>query len=315
MSPGAEKLKAKLEEWRRWMNAKDPHSITYQIYQMIWDDAVYRVINECRRLSPTAEEDGVQLNGTIHRFIDKCYFRLQPLAIRRLVERNPRREDRHIISLRRLLDDIRAQAHLVTRKAFFEAEGLAYDYAAAKEAAERDAQRWFEEATARGGNAYWPDPELENAWERPRDLHADFDRFSKTNPDARSESDALDPCLIDALCQRLKVCDGVQQYVNKRVAHAADPANRDQVSEEAKNLCIARIEECHKAICGVASFVSVYLLRGAQLSPLPIPQFDQLAYIEKPWVRKEDVAHLANLWNDFERETHDWGTPQWPSGW
>jgi len=310
MRPAAEKLKAKINEWRGWMNDKDPHSITQQIYQMVWDGAVYKIINECRRLAPPAEEGGVQLNGTVHNFIDKCHFRLQPLAIRRLIDRGP-----GVISLRRLLDDIKAHAGLVTRGSFFEAEGLAYDYSEAKAAAERDERRLFHEAVSKGEATYWLNPEIEHAWRWAQELHADFDRFSRTTPDTRSPADSLRPEFIEALWQKLNVCKGVREFVNKRVAHAADPASRSQVSDEARSLSLARIEECHKAICSVASFVSVHLLRGPQLSFLAVPQFDQFAYIEKPLIRQQEIPHLRQLWDEFEKETHEWGVPEWPAGW
>jgi len=310
MSPNAAELKRKLEEWRLWMNGNAPHSITHQLYRMVWDDAVYRVINECRRLAPPAKEGGVQLNGTIHKFIDGSHFRLQPLAIRRLLDTRP-----DVVSLGRLLNDIKNNAHLVTRGGFFEAEGLAYDYMAAKEAAERDRERLFQQARAKGERAYFLDPKLENAWRRPVELHADFDRFSRTTAEARNESDSLAPEFIDALWEELDVCGDVRQYVNKQVAHAADPPSLSQLSDEARRLSLARIEECHKAICGVASFVSVHLLRGAQLSFLAVPQYDQFAYIEKPWIREQDIPQLQQLWDEFDRQSDDWSMPEWPTGW
>lgn len=56
MNSGAEQLKTKLALWRFWMERKDRHSITYQIYQMLWEDVTFRVINECRRLAPVGPE-------------------------------------------------------------------------------------------------------------------------------------------------------------------------------------------------------------------------------------------------------------------
>jgi hypothetical protein len=316
MEPGgAAKLKEKLEEWRDWMNADDPHAIWYQIASMVWDHAVYRVINECRRLAPPAKEGGPQLNGAIHTFIDLCHFRLQPLAIRRLTEINPREKKRYVISLRRLLDDIRAHAPLVTRGVFFEAAGLPYDYSAARVAAEQDERKRSEEALATGKTSYVANMELENRWTWAYDLHAAFDRFSRTTPSARRETDQLNPQLIDALGMKLDVCRGVSRYVDKRVAHAADPRNRDQVPEEARELSLARIEKCHRAICSVASFLSVHLLRGGPLSCLAWPRGDVFAHIDKPWVCWHEVARLQEVWDEFHGKTEEWSVPEWPDGW
>ena len=65
MRDEAKKLKSKLDKWRAWMNDEDQHSISHQLSRMMWEDAVYRIINECRRLAPPAEEGGVELNGTV----------------------------------------------------------------------------------------------------------------------------------------------------------------------------------------------------------------------------------------------------------
>jgi len=310
MKAKAEMLKGKLQEWRSWMSDKDPHSITQQIYTVIWDDAVYRIINECRRLAPPAKEGGVQLNGMVHKFIDRSHFRLQPLAIRKLIDT---RSD--VVSLGRLLHDIKENAHLLTRGAFFEAEGLLYDIAAAREYEEQERRRAAREARERGQLAYRLHSNIAGVACDGKRAHADFDRFCRTEPDARRESDSLDPAFIEALSKRLEVCTGVRNYVNKIVAHAADPASLSQLSDEDRSLSLARIEECHKAICGVASFVSIHLLRRPHLLDLAIPQSDLFAYIEKPWVRQQDISHLQEYWHRIGRETHEWGTPEWPGGW
>ena len=56
--------------------------MTSQIANMMWDDLVYRVINECRRFAPPAGRGGVQLNGAVNDFIDRCYFDTQSREMR-----------------------------------------------------------------------------------------------------------------------------------------------------------------------------------------------------------------------------------------
>jgi len=282
---------------------------------MLWYDVTYRVINECRRMAPPAAEGGVQLNGLIHDFIDRCFFRTQSLAIRRLVEKNPERRGRDVISLRRLLDDIRASAHLLTRGNMFEADGLPYDYSAQKTRAQEDAARRRADARAKGKGGWFLDSELEQAWHVPADLHQDFDRMSRTAECERSPSDMIDPCLLDALEARLEPCIGVTTYVNKLVAHAAHPSNRDAVPERERTLCLARIYECHEALCLVASSVSVHILRQSPGCFLAVPLFDQFAYIERPWVAPENVSVLQQVWDQQYSRVKEWSRPGWPEGW
>ncbi len=314
MNGGAEQLKAKLALWRSWMERRDPHSITHQIYQMLWEDAIFRVINECRRLAPRSPEGGAQLNRLIHEFINNGYFRTQAIMIRRLCERNKdRNPDWHVISLRRLLDDIEESGHLYTRGNIFEAEGLPYDYSEARKRANdymlREALK--PDAPVSG----WLDPEIMDAADRPARLHAHLDRMSGTTPQTRTPADALRKDLIPPLRARLDVCKGVKTYVDKIVAHAADPANRDAVPVGDPPISLGRIWDCHKAICSRASFVSVYLLRGPQLRFLAIPQFNALEYIERPWISPENVGKLQDVWDEQDMQAHEWGNPVWPEEW
>jgi hypothetical protein len=46
-------LKTKFKEWEEWLVGDDINSIRNQIYDMIWDSAVFQSINECRRYAPT----------------------------------------------------------------------------------------------------------------------------------------------------------------------------------------------------------------------------------------------------------------------
>jgi len=314
MKPEAIQLKVKLELWRSWMGQKDPHSIAHQIYEMMWEDATFRVINECRRLAPTAPEGGARLNFVIHQLITTAYFRTQAMLIRRLCEKNKEKNpDWHVISLRRLLDDIEQNAHLYTRENIFAAAGLPYDYSEAKKRADEYESRESARCIAEGRAVCAFDPKIIGAWERPHQLHLDFDRLSGTTPSARDPSDALRKDLIQAVRAKLDVCKGVKTYVDKIVAHAAVPANRDGAVDLHINL--ERIQECHRAICSTASFVSVYVLREPHSHFLAVPQFNVLRYIEEPWVSPENKGKLQDVWDAQNRQVQEWGKPEWPKGW
>jgi hypothetical protein len=315
MNSGAEDLRAKLAEWRSWMNYRDPHSITHQLYQMMWDDLTFRIINECRRLARPAKEGGVELNGLVHTFIDRSYFRMQALAIRRLTEKNPRQASRGVISLRRLLDDIEAYATTFTRGNMFDAEGLPHDYSTERNAAVDDRLRRSTEAEAQGSAAFFLDARLEDAWHIPHGLHRDFDRMCGVDPTRRDRNDAVPRELLQALKKELEVCGDVEAYVDNRVAHAANPENRDAVPEGGRSVYLAKIHDCHKAICHVSSFVSVYLLRGPELAAVAGPQLDVFAFMDRPLARREDLTKLEAIWHEQECRGELWCVPKWPEGW
>ena len=79
-------FRAKRDEWMSWLSGEDQHSIMNQIASMIWNDAVFRIINESRRLGAAALTAHAANSGFLARFMDQCYAATQVLAIRRLVE-------------------------------------------------------------------------------------------------------------------------------------------------------------------------------------------------------------------------------------
>src|SRR4030042_925182 len=103
-------LKTIFKEWEERLVGDDINSIRNQIYNMIWDSAVFQSINECRKYAPKNEKGEIELNGVVHRFIDKCFFETQAIAIRRLIDK---RKD--VISIYRLIDDMEEHRPLLTR--------------------------------------------------------------------------------------------------------------------------------------------------------------------------------------------------------
>jgi hypothetical protein len=116
-------LKAKIREWEEWLCGDDINSIESQIHNMIWDSAVFQSINECRRYAHKNEKGEIELNGVVHKFIDRCFFETQAIAIRRFLDRR-----RDVISLYRLIDDIEKHSHLLTRGNILAVHGYPYDY-------------------------------------------------------------------------------------------------------------------------------------------------------------------------------------------
>lgn len=300
-------LKAKLAEWRSWMDIEKSDSIAYQMYRMLWDDMVFRIVNECRALAPPAAEGGVQLSGLLHEFINICYFQTQALAIRRLTEKNPIHPKKSVNSLRRLLDDIKEHRELYTRANIFAAEGLPYDYSAQKREYDEDTVKKFEMATAQGRRTFTTDNKLWAAWRIPEDLHKDFDRLSGTDEHTRSEGDVIRSDIITRLLGSLGVCAHIKGFVNKQVAHTADPRNAPQVHR----INLQRIWDCHKAICQVASFVAIRILRCYSPCGLPVPQYNQFEHIENPLIKVEHIEKLRQLWHERENELGKWADPEW----
>jgi len=60
-------------------------------------------------------------------------------------------------------------------------------------------------------------------------------------------------------------------------------------------------------ICQVANFVALSLISMASYSFLPYPPLGYLKFIDKTLVSTENVETLSKAWQDFQKETEEWG--------
>jgi hypothetical protein len=113
--------------WKKWMQwyshgSSEPHSIESQIHQMLFDDLTYRSIASVRESVPADDAISAR-SSTLAYLLDRGYVFTQVLAIQKLLDN---RED--VISVRRLLKDVRRHRGLITREVYVAGDGLPYDY-------------------------------------------------------------------------------------------------------------------------------------------------------------------------------------------
>jgi hypothetical protein len=77
----------KRTEWLHLLNGKDDHAVCRQISAMLWNDVVFRVANETRRLSRKAGYPSSSRNWSLAQFMDQGFVATQTLSIRKLMER------------------------------------------------------------------------------------------------------------------------------------------------------------------------------------------------------------------------------------
>src|SRR5580704_4282273 len=115
--------RAKRDEWLRWYEVRknEPNTIQQQIFSMIFIDLAYRTLTEPRRATDPNLKIAAR-NSMLAHLLDQGYVASQVLAIRRLLDKR-----RRVISVRRLLDDIDENRHLLTREVYVCYDGLPYD--------------------------------------------------------------------------------------------------------------------------------------------------------------------------------------------
>jgi len=291
-------LAEKRKEWLEVLSGEDRHSIISQITRMTWDDAAFRVVNEARRLAPRDPDGGRQLNGLMHSLLDRAFFASHLAAIRRLTDdRYPLNGKKGVYSLPALLEDMRKHRELLTREAIFAAENLAYDF--------KPIQQRFDEYASKQKGAFDIPDDL--CWFKHENRHEQIDRLANVQAQDRQSGDTVREKVLLDLQQKIeKASEEVVCHVNKFIAHAATPESRALVGADETGLTLNHLWRAHQHLCEVASFLAIYVLGDSFPGPLPIPQYDQFKYIERPLIAASQVDKLADLWRQIEKEADGW---------
>lgn len=233
-------------------------------------------------------------NGALHELIDNGFIHLNATAIRRLLDRSATSGRKGVYSLYGVLQDIKADVGLITRADSLEARGLAYDF----EQIKREA---YEKARASGANSYFVS---RAGWADAEYWHGVMDELSGVTADKRGPSDAPNEGKLDWLLDELKKHGSdVQDWVDKFIAHASSPESRQTLPPEHQSLTLAKLWRAERVLLRVADFISRCFIDGASLGGVPIPQFDQFAFLEQPFADPAALDAMRHAWDQHCKET------------
>ncbi len=210
------------EGWERLLKKDEHNAIWPQITTMLYDDIGFRTLREAASTYP---DSGLNCPLLMHSLV-KGYVLGQGLAIRRLVDR---RSD--VISLARLLKEIKCKAPLLTREKYV-------------------SDAWAADVPEQG-------------------RHLRFDRLSGTpNPVSRKPTDTISNGVIGGLEELLEKIDVL--WTHKYLAHAADPKaekdgqNGKKIDFDELAPTLNDIEQAQKRIVLAAEIISFYILCHSQ---------------------------------------------------
>jgi hypothetical protein len=214
----------------------------------------------------------------------------QVLGIRRLLDKTS-----GVISLRRLIIDLRSNWALFTRENYVCHDGLPYDYGAVM----------LKELAARAGKgAFWAPTTGPDAWATSRMAHEQFDRLAGIDPERRKREDRLPKALVDIIESWLdgSGAEELADWSHAYLAHAGGPDRRKQIGEGP--VTADKISAAIKTLVRATEAVSAYILfAGGRLNGLtPVAQCDQFEHLGKPAVRFGQESVAAALWNMLSRE-------------
>jgi hypothetical protein len=303
-----ETFRTKRGEWISCLNSGDPNSIWPQISELLWNDVLFRTIDDLREEAADQPTEGVAFNGDVLRLLDAGFVTTQATAIRRLTDKPSKDPQMGVLSLRRLIEDIKNHRESITREVYVSYDGLPYDPEGPRQARI--------EKLIRDGTVSRPSflPSTgPDAWAASLIVHENFDRLSGVTPDKRTRDDLILPNCFDYMENKLKACDSVRKFVDKFIAHAADPVSRHGLSVQERQITLDELRFAQKAIYQVADFIYGRLLREGSHGAVPIPQYDHLKNLDKRWVLPERLDFARECWSRHLKVVEAWEQESlWP---
>jgi hypothetical protein len=282
--------RAKAAQWWRWLKTDKHHALWPQIYSMLLEDLTFRTLTAAAE----ADKESALHSPILARGLIQGHAATQGLSIRRLVDTS-----RKVISLRRLLMDIRNNLHLLTRENYVSGGGLPFDPDGA-----------MQEYLAGGsGSGFWMPNTGNMAFFPSMQAHGAFDQLSGMSAGPRNRTDKIPKRAIDTLETwfRAKEIDEVVDWSNMRVAHAADEAAYQGVDFAALTPTIGKISTAQRQIVRTAEVISAYILRGPiHGSLIPVFQYSQFNRFEVAVRDPKAVKVAQKRWHELAEERDRW---------
>jgi hypothetical protein len=284
-----------LQEYRKfrhrcleYLRGDADSSVMNQVHGLAWHTAVFRTLNEARRLEP-----GRAVNGAMWELITEGYANLMALGIRRLVDKDPRTD-----SVWNVIAQVEKHPELLRRENFVCYDGLPYDYEAVF-------QRHINSGKFDSGGPRWLPTKGPEAWATSKLLHQAFDAMAGF-PAKRRRLEKAEPSILAALKADLEheTIKAVCIMADKTIAHAERLA---ETSDAIPTVTYNTIDQAMERIIRVASFLSAHFFYDAAFgSVVPVPQFNVLEALDQPWVNTESLPALHEHWDTLSNTMETW---------
>jgi hypothetical protein len=271
-----------------YLRGEADSSVMNQVHGLAWYTAVFRTLNEARRI-----ESDRPVNGATWELITAGYANLMALGIRRLVDRDPRTD-----SVWNVVMEVAKRPELLCRENFICYDGLPHDYQAAMERQVRSGA--FDQ-----GKAAWMSTKGPDAWGTSQLLHEAFDAVAGY-PAKRKRLDTVQPGILASLKAHLEheTIQAVCTTANKTIAHA-ERLTKD--SNVVPLVTYNMVDQALQNIVQVASFLSTHFFYDAAFGSLvPVPQYDVLESLDQPWVKTENLPALHAHWHQVSETLSKW---------
>ena len=270
-----------------YLRGDSQSSVMNQVYHLAWQTAVFRTLNEARRLEP----DRV-VNGAMWDLVSEGYANIMTLGIRRLVDDDPRTD-----SVWNVISHVERRPELLRRENFICFDGLPYDYSKVSHTRVRSTD------FSSGRVSFVPTSGPE-AWGASRLMHEAFDALAGY-PARRRRLDTVQPGIIGALKGKLshESVRAVKAMADRVVAHA----ERIEANDVLPVVTYETIDTALRHVVGAASFLSSHFFYDTAFgSVVPVPQFNVLEALDQPWVTTENLPALHEHWHGISDAMAEW---------
>jgi hypothetical protein len=295
--------------WKNWiecLKGTDPNSIFSQITTMIWDTAIFRVINAGRQIQVDKNPKTPELNGALHSFINRNYFLSQTVCIRRLIdERGNLRGRKGVFSISALLSDIQKYRKELTRETFLRLNNFSYDPLTVQ----KHKRELFKQP---GGEAFIVPRDYD--WELIEEAHQTFDRLSYSTSKDRQPNDIISERVFVRLKEQLTACKPITEYVDKYVAHSSTPESRILQNYRQSSITLRHLWDVHKIIFEVSEFISLILFDEGHMA-LAFENPDFFDYWDKPIFEDFDGNLVRKTLEKYRKETEEWNQSALENTW
>jgi len=275
---------AKRAEWLSWYEtgAGESNSLQDQWFAMLLSEMSFRVVRDEGAKDPTS----ILNVPLVAHLLNSGYYSSQVLATRRLLD--PRND---VISLRRLIDNLRENRDLITREVYVSFDGTAY----APELPEQDIP------------GLQPAESPLSEWIRSRDRHERFDKLSNVLPGNRARDNKIDESVLLMMDGWIEspAASKLITISHKYLAHAAQQSTiRTAVPT---GLSFAEVEGIQKAV--VQSMRVIYdIILSSDIYSEVVPMVP-LGFFGTVWNEEsliESTARMNKQWDEMAEERNKW---------
>jgi hypothetical protein len=289
-----ESYRDKRRLWLSWISTDEHHAIWTVLSSMVWTDVAFRTLTN---FAVGDEANALNNHLMVEALLDG-HVATQVLAIRRLVDN--RKTD--VISLRRLVKDLRSHFALFTRENYVCFDGLPYDYEAVRHA------RFMENAGNWGKGGIWVPTSGPQGDGTSESAHRQFDKLAGLDPAKRSREDRLPASLLTTIEKWLNDsgADDLAEWSHAYLAHAGGPESRKRIAD--LMVTTNKITDAIKALARVTEAISARLLfaGGRTNALMPVAQFNQFEKLDKPIMQAGGEAAAYKLWHQLSDERNSY---------